>query len=65
MWAQKFSLWYRGLRIQLQWLMSLQKHGFDTPAQYSALKDPALLKFQHKSQLQLGFNPWPRSFYMP
>ena len=29
------------------------------------LKEPVLLKLRHRSQLRLGFNPWPRNFHMP
>ena len=36
-----------------------------SPAQYSGLKDLALLQLQCRSQLQLGFNPLPRNFHMP
>ena len=34
-------------------------------AQHSGLKDPVLLQPQHRSQLQLGFNPWLGNFRMP
>ena len=34
-----------------------------SPAQW--IKDPALLQLWHKSQLQLGFDPWPGNFHMP
>ena len=30
-------------------------------APHSGLKDPALLRLQHRSNLWLGFNPWPRN----
>ena len=33
--------------------------------QHSGLKDPALLQLQQRSQLQLGFSPWPGDFHMP
>ena len=35
------------------------------PAQHNGLKDLALLQLQHRSQLRLGFNPWPGNFCMP
>ena len=28
-------------------------------------KDLTLPQLRHRSQLQLGFNPWPRNFHMP
>ena len=31
-------------------------------AQHSGLKDPALLLVWYRSQLQLGFSPWPGNF---
>ena len=34
-----------------------------SPAQHSGLKDLALLQLQHRSQLQLRFNSWPRNFH--
>ena len=34
------------------------------PACHSGLKDPALLQLQPRSQLWLGFNPWPGNFQM-
>ena len=30
-----------------------------SPAQHSGLKDPALPQLLHRSQLQLGSDPWP------
>ena len=33
-----------------------------SPAQHTGLKDLALLELWRKSQLQVGFNPWPRNF---
>ena len=36
-----------------------------SPAQHSGLKDPALPQLWCRSQLWLGFNPWPRNFHMP
>ena len=33
-------------------------------AQHSVLKDMELLQLQHRLQLRLGFNPWPRNFRM-
>ena len=38
---------------------------FQCPAQHSWLNDPVLPQIQHKFQLRLGFNPWPRNFHMP
>ena len=35
------------------------------PAQLSGLKDLVLPQLQHRSQLRLGFNPWPGYFHMP
>ena len=35
-----------------------------SPAWHSGLKDLALLQLQHKSKLQLVFNPWPRNFHI-
>ena len=34
-------------------------------AWHIGLKDPVLPQLQCRSQLQLGFNPWPRNFHMP
>ena len=39
------------------WVLSL--------AQCSGFKDPALLQLWQKSQLWLGFNPWPGYLHMP
>ena len=36
-----------------------------SPAQCSGLKALALLQPQRRSQLQLGFNLWPRNSHMP
>ena len=30
----------------------------------SGLKHPVLLQPWHRSQLQFGFNPWPRNFHV-
>ena len=35
------------------------------PAQCSGLKDPVWPQLQYRSQLQLGFSPWPGNFHMP
>ena len=35
-----------------------------SPALHSGLKDLVLLQLQYSSQLQLGFNLWPRNFHM-
>ena len=34
------------------------------PAGAKCIKDLALLQLWHRLPLQLGFNPWPRNFYM-
>ena len=34
-------------------------------AWHIGLRNPVLSQLQHGLQLQLGFNPWPRNFYMP
>ena len=34
-------------------------------AQGRELKKLALLQLQHRSQLWIGFNPWPENFHMP
>ena len=39
------------------WVWSLAEH--------SGLKDLALLRLWHRSQLWIGFNPWPGNFHMP
>ena len=35
------------------------------PARHSGLKDPVLPQLLRRSQLWLGFSPWPRNFHMP
>ena len=49
-----------GIPAGAQWVKNLTtvKAQVQNLAQHGGLKDPALL------QLQLGFNPWPRNFYM-
>ena len=37
--------------------------GVTTVAQW--VKDLALLQLQHRSQLWLGFDPWPGNFHIP
>ena len=32
-----------------------------SPAPHSELKDPALLQLYHRSQLRLGYDPWPEN----
>ena len=59
---QEFLLWYNGLRIRLQQLWLLQRHGFD-PTQEQWLKYPLLWQLWHRLQLQLQFNPG--TVYMP
>ena len=36
-----------------------------SPSLVQWVKDPALLQLQHRSQLQLKSDPWPRNFFMP
>ena len=43
----------------------LQRVRVQCLARCNWLKDPALLQLEHRSQLQLGFDPWPRNFLMP
>ena len=33
-------------------------------AWHSGLKDPVLIQFWHRSQMQLGFSSWPRNFHV-
>lgn len=51
---QEFLMWCSGFLI---WLVS----GI-APAQW--VKDPTLPQL-HRSQIGLGFNPWPGNLYMP
>ena len=53
------QLWCSRLRIRLQRL----RPGVPSPAGRSGLKDLALLC--PRSQLRLGFNPWPGNCHMP
>ena len=36
-----------------------------SPVQHSGWKDTVLLQLWHRSQLWLGFSPWPGNFHMP
>ena len=49
----EFPLWHSGLRIQLQWLRLLQRHGFNL----------ALLWLWYRSQLWLRFDLWLGNFH--
>ena len=54
--------WVKNLTAAAQviaeaWVQSL--------AQCSGLKDLTLLQLQRRSQLWLGFNPWPGNFHTP
>ena len=35
-----------------------------SPAQHRGLKNSTLLQLWQRSQLWLGFNPWPRNFHV-
>ena len=60
----EFPLEHRWLSIGVQGLGLLQRHRFDPcPAQW--VKDPALPQLCRRSQLQLGFDPWPVNFHIP
>ena len=55
----------------MQWVKSLTAVAqvalevwVQSPALHSGLKDLVLLQLQYSSQLQLGFNLWPRNFHM-
>ena len=56
--------WVKDPVLSLQQLGSLQTGGFDSLAQRSGLKGLVLLKLWCRSQLQLGFHPWPGNFHM-
>ena len=46
--------------------LGVKKHAFlrvPTVAQW--VKDLMLLQLRYRSQLQLGFHPWPKSFHVP
>ena len=60
----EFLLWLSGLRILTAAAWVATEAWFQSLAQHSGLKDPALLQLWHRSQLQHGFNPWPRNLYM-
>ena len=48
--SEEFPLWHNGLRIQMLWLGSLQRCGFDSPAWCSGLKDLELPHIQSLAQ---------------
>ena len=48
----------KDLVLSLQWLELLLRHGFDPQPGISG-EAPALLQLWHRSQLRLGFSPWP------
>ena len=62
--ALEFPLWHSGLRIWLQWPGSLQRHGFYPWPGAVGWKNVTLLQLRCKSQLWLGFSPWPGNFHM-
>ena len=49
-----------GSVASLEYILHQDACSIPRPAQRA--KDPALLQLQHRSQLELGFDPWPRNF---
>ena len=56
---RKAGYWPQIVKVPIKGMIS----GVLTVAQQ--FKDPALLQLWHRSQLWLGFDPWPRNFHMP
>ena len=54
--------WVKNLTAVVQSVAEVQ---VQSPAWHSGLKDPVLLQLWQRSQLQCGFDPWPRNFHMP
>ena len=46
-------------------VLIFKMRGFWVPAVAQWIKGPALPQLGHRSQLRLGFDPWPRNFHMP
>ena len=63
----EFLLWPRSLRTQHCFCSGLghcwSRGSISGPVQW--LKDLALPRLWHRSELQLGFDPWPRNLHMP
>ena len=60
----EFPVWRSGLRFRLQWRRLLQRHGVQTPALHSGLKDLVWLWLRRRSRLQLRFNRRPGNFHL-
>ena len=58
-----FPLWHSGLRIQLQWPRLLQRCMFNSQPRHNVLKNMVLWQLCLRSQLWLGFSPWPRNLH--
>ena len=64
------TIWYTFKRTDLgvtavvqghQWHLCSTRRQVRSPAGHSGLKDPALPQLQHRSQLWLKSDPWPRN----
>ena len=69
---KKKKITFREVPTMAQWVKNLTaaarvplKAQVRFPTWGSGLKDLALLQLRCRSQLWLGFNPWPRNFHMP
>ena len=54
--------WVKNLIVEA-WVVAEAR--VQSPAGYNGLKDLVTPQLQHRSQLGLGFNPWPRNFHTP
>ena len=49
--------WVKNSAVEVQVLADV---GVRSPTQHSGLKDPVLPQLWQKSQLRIGFSPWPK-----
>ena len=55
-----------GVPAMVQWVKNLTAEAQVRPlAQHRKLKDLVLPQLWYRSQLRLGYIPWPRNFHMP
>ena len=57
----EFLLWRRGLRIQ--WCLCRGMGSIPSAVQW--VKDLVFPQLWHRSQMQVGLDPWPGNFHMP